>query len=177
MQKERNFKVQLDQFYHNDLKRFIFTLTRNNEAMDEILQNTIAAALEKQQQLKSEAAIKSWLFSIAKSEINQYYRKHPPVITLEDYQSESEELSSSYHLQKDISDLLQQIEDTAFIRSAIHRLEIKYQQVILLHYYEDLSLKEISKLLNVNYPTIKTLHKRALEQLKKQLLTENGDAF
>ena len=176
-QKERDFKAQLDSLYNDDLKRFIFTLTRNNEIMEEILQNTVAVALEKQRQLKSEAAMKSWLFSIAKNEINKYYRKHPLAITLEDFHSNSEEMPSSYHLQKDISDLLQQIEDTASIRSAINRLETKYQQVILLHYYEDVSLKEISKLLNVNYNTIKTLHKRALIQLKKQLLAENGGEF
>ena len=176
-QKEQNFQKQLNLLYNNDLKKFIFTLTRNNDIMEEILQNTVAMAWEKQWQLKSEETMKSWLFTIAKNEVNKYYRKHPMILNLEDYYDEVEELPLSDCQQKDLSDLLQAVEETASIRSAIDHLEGRYQQIILLHYYEEMSLKDISKTLSINYNTIKTIHKRALARLKEELSAENGGAL
>lgn len=45
----------------------------------------------------------------------------------------------------------------------------KEKKVILLYYYEDLTLKEVSKVLEVSESRISQLHSRALEKMKKHL--------
>ena len=50
-------------------------------------------------------------------------------------------------------------------------LELKdnYREVILLYYYEEYSVREISQILNVKESTIQTRLQRAREQLRKRL--------
>ena len=45
----------------------------------------------------------------------------------------------------------------------------KEKKVILLYYYEDLTLKEISNVLEVSESRISQLHTRALQKMKKKM--------
>jgi RNA polymerase sigma factor (sigma-70 family) len=53
-------------------------------------------------------------------------------------------------------------------------LPVKYREVIILFYYEEMSIEEISSLLHINPNTIKTRLKRSRELLKNVL--ESGES-
>ena len=52
---------------------------------------------------------------------------------------------------------------------AVLNLPIKYRTVIHLYYYENYSIKEISKILKMKENTVKSQLSRAREQLKKEV--------
>ena len=51
-------------------------------------------------------------------------------------------------------------------------LPLKYREVVFLHYYEELTLAEISTITRVNINTLKTRLKRAKELLKDKMIEE-----
>ena len=55
------------------------------------------------------------------------------------------------------------------IMEALELLTEKEKKVVLLYYYEDLTLKEVAKVLNVSESRISQLHSKALEKMKKHL--------
>ena len=55
------------------------------------------------------------------------------------------------------------------LAEALELLTEKEQKVILLYYYEDLTLKEISSILEVSESRISQLHTRALQKMKTKL--------
>ena len=55
------------------------------------------------------------------------------------------------------------------LEEALEGLTEKEQKVILLYYYEDLNLKEISKVLEVSESRISQLHTKALGKMKKKM--------
>lgn len=55
------------------------------------------------------------------------------------------------------------------LKDAIQLLTEKEQKVILLYYYEDLTLKEISRVLEVSESRISQLHTKALQKMKKKM--------
>lgn len=55
------------------------------------------------------------------------------------------------------------------LKDAMELLTEKEKKVILLYYYEDLTLKEISNVLEVSESRISQLHTRALQKLKKKM--------
>jgi RNA polymerase sigma factor for flagellar operon FliA len=55
------------------------------------------------------------------------------------------------------------------IKDALELLTEKEKKVILLYYYEDLTLKEISNILEVTESRISQLHTKALQKMKKKL--------
>lgn len=55
------------------------------------------------------------------------------------------------------------------LKDAMQLLTVKEQKVILLYYYEDLTLKEISRVLEVSESRISQLHTKALQKMKKKM--------
>ena len=57
----------------------------------------------------------------------------------------------------------------------IFTLPIKYKQVILLYYYQEMTLKEIAEVLNISRSTIHHRLQKAQEMLKRKLIGRNLD--
>ncbi|WP_064091895.1 sigma-70 family RNA polymerase sigma factor [Rossellomorea aquimaris] len=57
----------------------------------------------------------------------------------------------------------------------IFALPLKYQEIILLYYYEELSTQEIGELLNINSSTVRTRLERGRQKLKVTLQKEGTD--
>ena len=64
---------------------------------------------------------------------------------------------------------LESLELQEYIQRALIKLPEKYRSVIVLKYIEELSLKEISEILDLSVGTVKTRIHRGREALRKQL--------
>jgi len=114
-------------------------------------------------------SISSWLFRIATNELNQYFRKkkYSPA-RLTDFfafdrgflqnQRTDEDISLKLDLGEEFSDLLQKMKT----------LPSKYQKVIALKYFEEMSIREIAEVLGKKEGTVKSLLSRGLEKLKNK---------
>lgn len=58
------------------------------------------------------------------------------------------------------------------VYEAVKKLPVKYRTVILLHYYEDMSTKDISRILKIPQSTVTTRLSRGREQLRTLLKGE-----
>lgn len=120
-----------EEFCHNyskDLQKFIFTLTRkDNFVMEEVFQNTMVQALQGLHGLKENEKIKSWLFSIAKTEARRYYSKNKKYKLFENV--EISELDWSNGIGN--NDFTKAVEDKIFILSCMNQLTIKFVKMIL----------------------------------------------
>jgi RNA polymerase sigma-70 factor (ECF subfamily) len=59
--------------------------------------------------------------------------------------------------------------EAGVLRQAILELPLKYREVILLRYYEDMAVGDIAHVLSVPQPTVSIRLKRACERLQKRL--------
>ena len=119
-------------------------------------------------------SLSSWLYRIATNELNQYYRssKYKPQSLqqlLEDPQMEK-----LLHQQDDDEREMMEKELKAFndfnqIQANLVKLDIKYQEVIALRYFEQKTNSEIAAILDKNEGTVKSLLSRGLEKLKNLL--------
>lgn len=151
-----------------DLQRFIYTMTRKDWfAMEEIYQNTMLGALKGLHYLQDCSKMKSWIFSIAKAESKRYYATASPKSS-RDCGFEAENTASLEYM----IDFTKSVEDREYIKDLINALSDDEQQLYILHYYYDLQLKEISKMLNVNYNTIRSMHVRGMAKMRKQHLNQ-----
>ena len=65
--------------------------------------------------------------------------------------------------------IIEQKELKEVLARTLDTLTEKEKRVIVLYYYEDLTLKEISKILEVSESRISQLHTKALQKLKAKL--------
>ncbi|HWI47816.1 MAG TPA: sigma-70 family RNA polymerase sigma factor [Rummeliibacillus sp.] len=70
---------------------------------------------------------------------------------------------------------LESNETSEQLANAIMQLPLKYREMIILFYYEELSIQEISEIINMNENTVKTRLNRGREKLKP--LLERGDYY
>lgn len=62
-----------------------------------------------------------------------------------------------------------QKEERGEITKAVLKLPVKYREVLLLYYYEDLQVSEVAEFLQVPVSTVKTRLQRGREKLKQLL--------
>ena len=119
--------------------------------------------------------VSAWLFRIATNEINLYFRNSkkyiPACLSVHDlYQLAYEEgiETEKDAMQKVLDDAIEFSE----IQKRLSNLDVKYQEVIALRFFEEKSLREIAAILNKKDGTIKSLLSRGLKKLK--IAIENG---
>ena len=83
--------------------------------------------------------------------------------------SEVPSLQSTQHRYDEPEDVIEKDELKKKLAEALELLTEKEKKVILLYYYEDLTLKEISNILAVSESRISQLHTRALQKMKAKM--------
>lgn len=108
----------------------------------------------------------SWLYQIARNKVIDHYRVKKSHASLETMDPDA---------LKHISGIAESI-DATFELETIHRaiqiLPEEQQTIIALRFVEDLSLKEIARILGKSEGSIRVAQHRALQELKKLLTTQ-----
>lgn len=134
------------------LYRLAFSYVHDpDEAMD-LVQECAYRALKNRARLRDETGVKPWLFKIlvnlALDQIKRG-RREAPMAEL----PEQRVLDS--HEGMELRDLLSVLDD-------------KSRTVLILHYFEDMPLPAVAKILGENLNTVKSRERRALQALRQQ---------
>ncbi|MFC4558402.1 sigma-70 family RNA polymerase sigma factor [Virgibacillus kekensis] len=149
--------------YGESLKRFIFTYVKSRSQTDDIFQEVLLVIYHKIDTFQGKSSFKTWLYRITANKCKDYLRSPVHrVISLKDQfkERESDQTPESS---------LIEVERKHELIDAIMALPIKYREVLILQYYKEFSIKEMSELLKVNSSTVKTRIMRAKDKLKQSL--------
>jgi len=163
--RKKIFEEQIAIVY-KELYKFIYSIIKNQNLTDDILQQTLMKAYEKFDTIQDIKKFKPWIFTIANNESLSWIRKYNREIPSEDTYLEllggsSEDIPEELLIKREIKK--QVIE-------SINMLNSVDQEIIFLRYYYDLSLNEIALILNLNENTVKTKHKRAKKKIYTHLI-------
>jgi RNA polymerase sigma-70 factor (ECF subfamily) len=166
------FGIFFDEYY-KPIFNYIFRRVADYDISRDITAETfLKAFLNVQSFVWKEISISSWIYRIATNEINYFFRRqrNKPVsldyllqndnfdnFDREEYQSEKDKLEKELELHSEF----------VKVRMSLTELDIKYQEVLSLRYFEKKSLKEIAEILDKKEGTIKSLLSRGTEKLKK----------
>jgi RNA polymerase sigma-70 factor (ECF subfamily) len=105
----------------------------------------------------------SWLYSIARNQVIDHYRGQKPLQSLEKMDPES--FSENSREEENLSDKI----ELEKVMKMIRHLKFDYQDVLIMRFVEDLSLKETAAALKKSEGAVKLIQHRAIEQLKSLL--------
>ena len=116
-------------------------------------------------------SISSWIFKIATNELNQYFRKKKYTAhTLLDLAIIDGDTRTNPAYVNDSTNetitRLDQAEEFMNLHQKLTMLPPKYQKVIALRYFEEMSIAQISQILAKKEGTVKSLLSRGLDRLK-----------
>ncbi|MGD8188744.1 sigma-70 family RNA polymerase sigma factor [Brevibacillus ginsengisoli] len=140
------------------LYKMAFVYMRNEEDSLEVFQETVYKAFVSISTLQENHYFSSWLVRILINTAIAHIKKKRKVVPMSHEILEGVGSTSHLKLEEQI-DLLQAMEE----------LEEKYKTVLLLRYYKDFTIKQISTFLNCPEGTVKTNLHRGLLLLKTKL--------
>jgi RNA polymerase sigma-70 factor, ECF subfamily len=162
---DRNdFKIIFEQF-QNDIYKYIYYLTGDNQAAEDILQDVFVKLWENRKSVQIERPIKSYLYTAAKNSSLNYIRHNKVIKKFEQSQKNISPKQSP-------PSFLSAIENEEFkinYLNAVKELPDQQRTIFMMSRHDNLSYNEISQRLNISTKTVETHIGRALKTLVKKL--------
>ncbi len=161
---------QLIEQYQHRLLRYLLFLTGNREVSEDLFQETWMRVLLRGSQYNGKARFDTWLFTIARNLVIDLSRKRT-VLSLDEL---SDPTDDDRPIEFPINEPspLQQIqtgEDRAEVNEVLHTLDPHSREVLVLRFFDELSLEEISGITRAPLSTVKSRLYRGLAALKPEI--------
>lgn len=149
---DREAFISLVKQLENSLYRMAKSMVGKDEDVADALQETILKAYKSIQSLREPKFVKTWMFRILMNECNSLLAGRSRTVAFSEV-PESSSPSNEY--------------DKVDLREAVERLEEKMRIVVILHYFEDLPLRQIATVLEISESAVKMRLSRARDTLLK----------
>ncbi|NGZ74706.1 sigma-70 family RNA polymerase sigma factor [Saccharibacillus alkalitolerans] len=150
---DRDAFVELMRRHEEALHNMAWSMLRKEEDVADAMQETVFKAYRSVASLREAQFFRTWIFRILINECNSLLRGRSRTVAVADFPVAAAQ-SAAY--------------DEVDMRDAVDRLESKQRTVIILHYFEDLSVAQMAQTLQVTESAVKTRLMRARTALMKK---------
>jgi len=154
-------------FYHSQIYRFVFIKVGRREEAEDLTHQVFMNAWTNIRSYKHRGfPFSSWLYRIARNQVIDYYRTRKGDVSIEQVDPEYFVAPVSAHF-----DLGNKMEMDR-VMLAIKELKPEYQDVIIMRFVEELSVKEVASAVGKSEGAVKLLQHRAIKELRDCLKIE-----
>jgi RNA polymerase sigma-70 factor (ECF subfamily) len=152
--------------YGDEVWNYVFFLTRRADLADDLTQDVFVKVYERLYSFRGEAAVKTWLLTIARNTVKDYWRSawFRRVIPFGQPVREDSTPSAEYEVFNQLV--------TEEVWQVVLALPRKLREVLLLHAHHQLTYIEIARLLSLSEGTVKSRLYRARAKVSKLLAKE-----
>ncbi|WP_455662808.1 sigma-70 family RNA polymerase sigma factor [Pradoshia sp.] len=161
-------EILIDELMHQygqEILQLAYSYVNSREIAEDLTQEIFVKCYKALHTYKGKSKVRTWLWRIAinhcKDYLKSWYNNH--VIP------SSDELVYSRESQQSTEHTVIQHDEDARLAHAVMKLPVNYREVIYLHYFEDMPIREIAAVLSVKENTVKTRLRRGKAVLKESL--------
>lgn len=169
---DQNAYAEIVEIYKDKVFQLCYRMLGNRHEAEDMAQEAFIRAYVNIATFNINLKFSTWLYRIATNLCIDRIRKKKPDFYLDAEVSGTDGLTMYSQIPADTAlpeDEVESIELQEIIQREISRLPEKYRSVIVLKYIEELSLNEISEILDMPLGTVKTRIHRGREALRHQL--------
>ncbi|MFJ7994895.1 sigma-70 family RNA polymerase sigma factor [Peribacillus frigoritolerans] len=160
MKDEKSLLDEIMSLYGQDILQLVYSYVKDSVVAEDLTQEIFIKCYKALPTYNQQSNIRTWLWRIAINHCKDYrkswyFRK---VSTAE----EEQDWTSTDNVEEEV---IQQDEDRQ-LAVAVMELPIQYRELIYLHYFQEMKLKEISEITGVKLGTVKTRMRQAKRRLK-----------
>lgn len=146
--------------YYEKVTRYVHGKVANSSDAEDIVSDVFLKVYGNLDAFdEAKASLSTWIYHIAQNTVTDYYRRRRVFGEIPETATDDE----------DIEDDLINEEMLDMLADGLEKLEERSRNLIILHYYSGMKLKDIADKLGVSYVYAKVLHKKALETLRQYL--------
>lgn len=155
---------QLVENYQATICAITLSGTGRIDLSEDLAQETFLNAWKNLHQLRDLSGFRAWLYSIARSLVQNYYRRQKKQIKV------SADLTNSPHEETpNPTELLISKEEKVLLEAAMTRLAPKYREPLIMYYRQEQSAAETAKILGLSEATVRTRLHRARNMLREDM--------
>lgn len=169
---DQNAYGEIVELYKDKVFQLCYRMLGNRHEAEDMAQEAFIRAYVNIARFNLELKFSTWIYRIATNLCIDRIRKKKPDFYLDAEVSGTDGLTMYSQVAADTNlpeDALESMELQATIQREISKLPEKYRSVIVLKYIEELSLNDISEILDMPLGTVKTRIHRGREALRRQL--------
>jgi len=154
---DNNIKAEIFEKYHAKVQGFIYNKVGDMYLAEDLCSEVFLKVYEKYDTFDdTKASVSTWIFTIARNRLIDYYR------TRHVFEEVPEDMAQDSDVEEEV--LNGEMLDT--LADALEKLDERERDLIILHYYSGLTLKDVAVKLGISYAYVKILHNKALGELK-----------
>ncbi len=108
---------------------------------------------------QSKASVSTWIYTVARNTLIDYFRVHKV----------HDELDEGDIVEDDAYQGILDQETLEELAAALEKLPERERDLIVLHYYKGMQLKEVASRMNMSYSNCKLVHSKALMRLRQHM--------
>ena len=168
---DKNVFDEIVNRYLKTVYNFVYRLVGNTKEAEDITQEVFLKVWKNLKKFDREKSFKTWIFSIAKNTAIDFLRKRKDIpISFFDNDDEENFLENTLIDEEPLADKVIELEyNKKEIEKVMLDLTVVQREVIILKYLNEMSLSEVSEIMNIPKETVKSHHRRALIKMKKKL--------
>ena len=164
------FELLLER-HRTALARTAYLVTRDREAIQDIMQEALIQIWRDLRSYRPYGSFKAWMLKITLNKARKHYRKkRVPTVPLE----AAIEVSGNAEWPEET---VEREEQTHRLRQALDLLTTDHREVLILRYYNELTVPVIAKVLGCREGTIKSRLSRAHSRLEQALFELESTAL
>ncbi len=150
--------IFVTQEYGTRLYNFLLKKLPNAEDVEDVLMETMAAAVHAVAKFDGKVTLSTFLFSLANHKVVDFYRRH----------QKTTELTDTF------VDLASSTDGVEF-EEILNTLNPLYREILLMRYQIGLGVDEIAAIIGKNYKSTESLLSRARQELRKAIDKAQSD--
>lgn len=147
--------------HYQEILNYVAWQVGNLEDAKDLTQTIFTKAFRAWGSFRGDASVRTWLFTIARNAVRDFFRRKNPTTSLE-LHMESHGEPAAVHQELPAR--------TVRLRRALQALPEEFREVIMMFYFEGLSVAEIAQALDVPVGTVKSRLNRARRKLRDLIL-------
>lgn len=158
-------KEAFSRLYESHVRRiydFVYFKTYHKETAEDITGNTFMKAFDRIQQFDPRKGMFiAWLYTIAKNEVNDYFRKAHPVLSLDDIW----DVPAVADVEIDAVNR----ESFEVLQRYMQKLPASKRDILIMRVWQDLSFREIAAILEQSEGQCKMTFYRLIDKMKQEV--------
>lgn len=157
--------------YHRPLFGFLFHMTNQREASEDMLQTVFYRMLKYRHTFTGDGEFRSWMYHLARNVLIDHANQHKRSAQQYDLAEVADRIGGGPTPDEGV----QKQQELDMLHRAMNKLSPDSREVLVLSRFQELKYEEIARVLNTTEGAIKVRVYRAMNELKKLYLTlEHG---
>ena len=148
--------------YHRPLFGFLFQMTSQREASEDMVQNVFYRMLRSRHTFTGNGEFKTWMYHLARNVLKDHSRKNAKSAAHYDISEFAERIGGGIRA----NEAIEKNQEWNILQNALSRLNEENREVLVLSRFQGMKYHEIATIMNITEGAVKVRIHRAMTQLK-----------